>query len=57
MLCYSTNQEKGTMYGFLLIFPGAIVGGIIGSIKFRYPINGKYDKYNKYRSKLNKYKY
>ncbi len=48
-----TAGEKGLVAGTLLTIPGAIIGGIIGSIKIKIPING--NTHNQ-KAKLLKYK-
>ncbi len=48
-----TAGEKGLLAGTLLTIPGAIIGGLLGSIKIKIPING--NTHNQ-KAKLLKYK-
>lgn len=43
--------------GITLAVPGTLIGGLIGSAKVNFPINGNQNNYNMQRAKLEKYKY
>ena len=47
-----SRKDKGYMYGVVGIIPGAIIGGLIGSIKLKVPINGDKSKYRAAQDKL-----
>jgi hypothetical protein len=39
IFCQTAEQKAGT-YGILLAIPSAIIGGVIGSVRIKIPING-----------------
>lgn len=47
-----SKKEKGYFYGIVGIIPGALIGGLIGSIKLKIPINGNKSKYREAQDKL-----
>ena len=47
-----SKKEKGVIYGIAGIIPGAIIGGLIGSVKLKIPINGNKSKYREAQDKL-----
>jgi hypothetical protein len=48
----SSGVDLGFRRGFVLIVPGALIGGIIGTLRIRIPIKGRYDKYSKFKQKF-----
>ena len=50
-----TAGEKAIMAGGTLSIGGAVIGGLIGLLKVRIPIDGSMNKFNRNRNKLNKY--
>ena len=50
-------QDKAIISGVVCTLPGAIMGGIIGSIRVKIPIYGNQNNYNNQKAKLEKYKY
>jgi hypothetical protein len=56
LFCFRfTAKELAVLYGVPLSLGGAAIGGILGSVKLNFPINGSMEKYNKNKEKLNKY--
>ncbi len=54
LLRFSAGQ-KALMYGCPLAFGGAVIGGLIGSIKIKIPINGSVNNYNRNKNQLIEY--
>ncbi len=50
-----TAGEKAIKAGVALSIGGAVIGGLIGTIKIRIPIDGSMNNYNRNKNKLNKY--
>lgn len=53
-ICYSPG-EKALMLGTLLAIPGGLVGGIVGSLKVKIPINGNKETYGQRKRDLEEY--
>lgn len=47
-----TKKEKGVFFGITGIIPGVIIGGLIGSVKLKIPINSNKSKYHTAQDKL-----
>ena len=54
LICF-TGPQKGIILGTLLTIPGAIAGGIAGSLRVNIDINGSQKKYNAQKEALLKY--
>ena len=52
-----TATDKAILGGFLGVLPGTLIGGLIGSIKIKIPINGNFENFNKKKELLKKYSY
>jgi len=48
-------KEKALWYGIPMAIGGTVLGGLVGSIRIRIPINGSMDKFNRNKSRLKKY--
>lgn len=52
-----TKRDKAFILGWLCILPGAVIGGIIGSVKVTIPIYGSQNNYKNQKARMEKYKY
>jgi hypothetical protein len=52
-----TAGGKAVVIGTLCSIPGAIIGGFIGDIRIKIPINGSIQTFNKNKEQLRKYSY
>jgi len=50
-----TAEDKAVMFGSSLTVYGGIIGGLIGSKKKKFPINGSQDNFLMYKNDLKNY--
>jgi hypothetical protein len=52
---FFSARDKALLFGFPMAIGGTALGGLVGSIRIRIPINGSMDKFNGNKSRLKKY--
>jgi len=45
-------RDKAKIYGIPMAIGGTVIGGLVGSIRIKIPINGNIDKFNRNKSRL-----